>query len=133
MKRHYDEKGLTLIEVIFAVGILSVGLIAILSLFPAGLKMSQQATYTSRATILAQSIIEEIRLHAASGESLSTIKGKYEITNRTALPEDGRFEYEINWNSTGISDLHEIEVKLFWPICAQKQRENLFVTYLYKP
>ncbi|HBR13686.1 MAG TPA: hypothetical protein DD697_03200, partial [Candidatus Komeilibacteria bacterium] len=52
--------GFTLIETLIALAILTVAVLAIVQLFPLGLKAGQQAKNTTRATNLAQARMEEL-------------------------------------------------------------------------
>ena len=54
--------GFSLIELIIALGILSVGLVGAIRVFPLGLRASQRTEMSSRATILAQRTLEELKL-----------------------------------------------------------------------
>ncbi|OIP23519.1 hypothetical protein COX95_01270 [bacterium CG_4_10_14_0_2_um_filter_33_32] len=54
-----SNKGFTLIEVIFALGIFAVGIVAILALFPKGIILGRQSKETTVAANLAQEKTEE--------------------------------------------------------------------------
>lgn len=56
-----DRKGFSLLEVMVAVVILAFGLLAIMHLFPIGLRASKISQDTTVATFLAQQKIEELR------------------------------------------------------------------------
>ena len=61
--RYTDSKkaGFSLLEVMFAVIILGVGLLAIMHLFPIGLRASKISQDTTVGSFLAQAKIEELR------------------------------------------------------------------------
>lgn len=54
------SKGLTLIEVIIAIFVLSIGFISVLQLYPLGIKTSRTSYHQSVASAIAQGKIEEI-------------------------------------------------------------------------
>ena len=60
------DRGFTLIEVIAAMTIISIGLISLLALFPTGIGVNQLSVGTTRATILCKSMMQEIKKAASS-------------------------------------------------------------------
>ncbi|MBN1916697.1 MAG: hypothetical protein JW889_02205 [Verrucomicrobia bacterium] len=56
------KRGLTLIEVVAALGIMGIGIVGILALFPTGLKQSEQAANYTTGAILGEYVIEQVRL-----------------------------------------------------------------------
>jgi prepilin-type N-terminal cleavage/methylation domain-containing protein len=54
--------GFSLIELIIAMAILSVGLVGAMRVFPVGLQASQRAKVNSRAVMAAQRILESLKL-----------------------------------------------------------------------
>ena len=51
-----------MVELVIAMGILSVGLVGAMRVFPVGLRASQRAEMSSRAAIIAQRTIESLKL-----------------------------------------------------------------------
>ena len=66
-----NDSGFTLIEVIAAMTIISIGLISLLALFPTGIGVNQLAVGTTRATILCKSMMQEIKKAAASTKDIN--------------------------------------------------------------
>lgn len=62
------RRAFTLIEVIAALAIIGLGLVGILSLFPVGIDASKRAGDLTNATILGQSVLDQIRSAANRGE-----------------------------------------------------------------
>jgi len=143
MKFFKHAHGLTLIEIIAAVGILAVGLVGILSLFPIGLRHARESTNISRATVLGQSVIEEIRQAVAEGKDITWLRNNYQIPKQD-LPEDNRFQYSVTINYAYINDeiptsgnivtpppgFHKVVVTMYWPPTATKQQQRMFITYI---
>ena len=131
-----QNHGLTLIEVIAAVAILAIGLVAIMSLFPVGLKMAQNSTYTTRASVAANTLLEEIRTQVASGKNISWLESNgYKEEARTPMVEDKRFDYTLRYdvNSPPLAKMHEVILKIYWPSGAIEPTERTFITYVYVP
>jgi type IV pilus modification protein PilV len=151
-----DNSGLTLIEIIAAVGILAVGLIAILSLFPVGLKSAQEATNVTRATLIGQSMIEEIRMKVAMQSSYDhdDIENEYATNGVVTFQEfsddppisfddsirDDYYQFQIfapeealynedDLNTT-IPGLYKITIKVYWFTPSMRRREKIFVTLI---
>jgi len=57
-----DNKGMTLLEIAISMAIMSIALVALANLFPIGLKASRRAADFSAASILAQRVVENIKL-----------------------------------------------------------------------
>jgi prepilin-type N-terminal cleavage/methylation domain-containing protein len=62
------RRAFTLIEVIAALAIIGLGLVGILSLFPVGIDASKRAGDLTNATILGQSVLDQIRAAANRGD-----------------------------------------------------------------
>lgn len=74
-----DVKGFTLIEVLVAVLLLSIGLLGLASLQAWGLRMTGNAMHRSQATLFANDMVERIRANVPGTDS-----GAYTVT----LPAD---------------------------------------------
>ena len=79
-RRHYGKQGLTLIEVLFAIAVMAVALLGVVSMFPAALRSVITGGQTSKATMLAREMVEMIQ--ADTFDSLDTY---YNGFNTTAL------------------------------------------------
>ena len=74
----HNNRGFTFIEISIALLILGVGLISILALFPIGFEAAARAFTLTRATFLAQGLMEELK----ESTGLSEEKVKDEAVNR---------------------------------------------------
>jgi len=109
--------GFALVEVILATAILSGGLLMIVRVFPLGLKIEQKVERYSTASLLGQTLMEEIKRRG------------YDDLNET-LPEDangqgigeGKFEeyqgygYEVGWWSTETPNLRKVRVRVLYAV-----------------
>jgi type IV pilus modification protein PilV len=61
---HPSRRGLTLIEVLFAVSVLAFALLGVAGMFPSAMRSVQSGGETSKATVLAREMIDMIRADA---------------------------------------------------------------------
>ena len=59
--RPLGRPGLTLIEVLFAISVMAIGLLGVASMFPAGLRSVITGGHTSKATMLVREMVEMIQ------------------------------------------------------------------------
>lgn len=117
----------SLIEVVIAIAILSVGLVGSMRVFPMGLRASRRAERVSRAVMAAERAIESLKLvswdHLGAGESTST-DGEYEVTTAIDQP-----------TVEGLVDsasLKRVSVTVHWPQ-EGRSRTLVLMTYLRRP
>lgn len=145
------KNGFTLIEVVFSMAVLLIGLVGVLSLFPVGLVASKKAGDYTTAALVAEQVIANIR---SAGYSVYTA-GTYasgsqgppgfidvdgpvdESATEDAddLPEG--FSWEAVVTDTNISNLRRVSLAVYW--IDQQARDDPagyrmenFVTYLAK-
>lgn len=92
--RRAGLRGFSLIELVVALGLLAVGLIGVVRLFPVGLRASHRSEVVSKATFLAQQQLEELKLlgyDAIAAEepafAMSGASGKYQWSTEIAPVE----------------------------------------------
>ena len=118
MMRRRITKGFTLIETIIALVVLAVGLVAVLSLFPVGFNSAMRAADLTKAAVVAQWKMEDIK------------RIGYPVTAEasTAYPYDNKFSYTVtvaDINPPG--NLQQVTVTVSWG----SYNED-FVTYITK-
>ena len=116
--------GFSLIEIIIAIGILSVGLLGAMRVFPLGLHASQRTELSSRATMLAQRTLEKLKLTSwsqlADGETATNEDPFEVVTQITAGPLEELVDP---------TRLKQIVVTVRWEE-DHRPRTLAFVTYL---
>ena len=114
----------SLIELVIAMAILSVGIVGAMRVFPVGLRASQRAEMNSRAAIVAQRTIESLKLKSwdelAEGDT-SIEESNFEVTTRIARPTIEHLADPTR--------LKTVEVSVGWTQDG-RPRELTFVTYV---
>lgn len=62
MKKSRNQRGLSLLEILLAIVLLAMVIMATATVYPGGFKLNATNKYASQATALAQAIVEEIKL-----------------------------------------------------------------------
>ena len=72
-----DERadGFTLIEILIATSILTLGLVGILALFPVAIKAGRTVVEASNSVVIAQSVVDAIRSGIRNSKGLSKQQG----------------------------------------------------------
>lgn len=81
-----NNHGISIIEVMVAITIFSIGLLTIITAFPLALKISNQSSQTTVAINLAQAKIEEIFYLDYENVPLGTIEVKHRLANENNNP-----------------------------------------------
>jgi len=136
-KRTYlAQMGFALVEVILATAILSGGLLMIVRVFPLGLRIEQKVERYSTASLLGQTLMEEIKrrgyddLSEAFSEEATghgTGEGKFE--------EYKGYSYEVEWWDTETPNLQKVRVRILYEEPGAEDKNNPrqyleLVTYL---
>ncbi len=120
------ERGFSLIELVIALGILSVGLVGVMRVFPIGLRASQRTEQSNRAVIAAQRAIETLKLKSwdelVEGQTSVQDDG-FDVTTRIS-----RLDLEAVSDPVQLKAI-EVTVRSASP---GQPRESTFVTYLHR-
>ena len=90
MKTKFDNSGFSLTEVLMAVGILSMGMMLIATMFPVGIYLTTVATERTMAAIVCDEALAKIRLYGIGTPSSNT--GDYEAIAGLAI-NSSEFSY----------------------------------------
>ncbi len=97
--RNRDIHGLTLIEVMVAIGLIAVSLMLILSMIPAGIQSSQRASDIQMAAAWARQLLEETPQPSSStppaDEELSKTIGPTQFQATRKVRITGNYLYQI--------------------------------------
>lgn len=124
MKNKWTKTGFTLIEIVISLAILSIGIVAVLSLFPVGFDAAARSTDLTKTTFFAQQKMEEIKRNGYQ-ETPTTTSGTF---------SDPRFTYTATITTMSTPNLNQVTLTVSWPYKG-KTCDEAFVTFIpkYKP
>lgn len=124
--------GFTLLEVVVAMAILGLGLVAIMELFSSGLRLARLSGEYSKAVSLARTKMEEVRIAdpLAEGEEQGEFDKDYRW--KVGVKKVEMFAAEQKEFQT-LVELYQIQVSVIWGV-GPGERSAIFETYrLMKP
>ena len=129
-----DKKGITLIEVMVSVVLISVGVMALLTLLPSGWRLSGTSDRLGRAAGVLQGEMErnEIQVMNLKNAVTATLPGAPET--RTVLgsgrstPQPGDIPYLVQTERTDLGGTWRVRVRVTWQGNATGIAESLIVT-----
>ncbi len=121
-KTEATKHGFTLIEIITALAIMTIGLLSILALFPVGFHASKRAADFTKVTLFAQGKLEEIKMEGFDNAENEAVSDEGNT--------DGIFSREVTVSSvSGYDNLKEVTVKVSWSERGQTHEQE-FKTYI---
>ena len=132
------NKGFTLIEIIIALLVLGIGLVATMAYMPAGLDASRKAADINKAAMLARSIFAQSKAmsetNIANVDALDTA-GAFIAADTSgafiAIANYVGFEYKIDVNTKLLGQLRDVIVTVRWKFHG-KLRTEIYKTQLVK-
>lgn len=124
------ERGFSLIELVVALGLLGVGLIGVVRLFPVGLRASKRSEVISKATLLAQQQLEEVKTFGF--DALIATPPPFPLAGAS-----GNYRWTVTIHDVEVAgvpasnELRAVTVNVSWPEGGQTRTTGL-VTYLAK-
>jgi type IV pilus modification protein PilV len=119
-----DHRGFTLAEVLVAMMILTIGLVALVGLFHVGLQATQVGQQKSTAVFLAEQKLEQIKAWAistAAGRGYATITNGAPSTAAccaadayNSIPSYGTYRRQVNINDGPVPNTKQIQVQVFY-------------------
>jgi Tfp pilus assembly protein PilV len=108
------ERGTTLAELMIALVVLSVGILAVAQLFPSGTSTQVQSRMTNTANYYAQEKLEQLRTLAWADAALTA--GRHPTTGSEALGDQGQWQrfYEVSAMTAPLVNLKKVEVTVQW-------------------
>ena len=122
------ERGSTLIELMIALVLLTVGILAVGQLFPAGSRSQLQARMTSSGSYYAQEKLEQLAGNAWTDASLSV--GRHPASGSESLGPAGQWRrfYEVTAMAAPLDNLKKVTVTVQWTF--QGDRTVTSTTYV---
>ncbi len=117
--------GFSLVELVIAMAILGLGLVGAMRIFPVGLRASQRAQFRSRAALIAQRMLESLKLKP--WEQLEEEETSQEEDGFTVVTKITRPTLE---HLTDTSAVKALEVDVQWNE-EGKSRTLTLATYVY--
>lgn len=124
--------GLSLIEATITIAVLSIGLLAIIQLFPLSMKLSRTAEQSTIATNLAQAKIEELFSLGYENIEIGNIEVKHRLSSN---PENPFYHYQrqtiieyVDENlitSVSTTGIKKINVTVYWQSPSTRLERNL--------
>lgn len=114
LKSIKDEKGVTLVELLAAIAILSIIVTAFLAFFIQAARTNSQTNEVNEATFLAQEEIERVTHYSNENETVEAMKEALNFENNTRLtnPAAGVVVSTMITDPSGESDLYKIVVEV---------------------
>lgn len=132
------KNGFTLIEIIAALGILALGILGILALFPVGLDAQKRALDYSNVAILAEWKMADIlyRSHLAGSQNSLTYATDYPTSTPDPEPfsQNQKFlwHYDVSQPNASLTNLYRVDLFIYSTGSTSTPIERV-VTYVEKP
>ena len=117
-----SETGFTLIEILIALLVLGVGLIATMAYMPAGLVASRKAADINKAAMLARGVFAEVK--AVSETSISSADALDTAGVFTAAADYPGYAYSVDVNPKNAAQLKTITVTVQWTFKGKFQTDT---------
>lgn len=120
--------GFTLVEVVIAMVILSVGLLATLAMFPVGIKAGRRSTASTEVAIVAGRLLEQVQV--AGYDGMTADPPRVELSG-----QEGRYRYDIATTEPTLEGVdsaaavRRVDLTFSWEEQGATQQET-FVTYV---
>ena len=130
------QSGFTLMEILIAVAVLAIGVVAVVNLFPVGLQAARRTANFSDAAALAQRQMELYRAYGY-GEiddmfgSIPAGDTDYypDQTDTEVFPDDEDYSWWMMLEKHNTLNMFEMTLNIYWLDGGQEQYET-FVTYI---
>lgn len=99
--------GFTLLEVMIALALVSIGLIALLGLGNRSIAVGERVQRLTTATLLAQQKMTELELAAAAGSNLQADQGDF-------APPYELFRWRSEFSTTPLASVRRVDVIVIW-------------------
>ncbi len=109
-----SERGTTLAELMIALLVLSLGILAVGQLFPAGSRSQQQARMTTAASYYAQEKLEQLTGQSWTGTDLA--EGRHPASDYETMGSQGQWKrwYQVTTMAAPLDNLKRVVVTVEW-------------------
>lgn len=106
-----SNKAFTLIEIIIALTILGIGLISVMAYLPVALDATRKASDLTKASLLAQSVLEEIKSVSAND---ITQADNFDLGTYFSSSLYPGFAYKVEINPKGVVPYKSVNIIIQW-------------------
>jgi Tfp pilus assembly protein PilV len=112
--RSRHERGTTIAELMVALVVLSIGILAVSQLFPAGTRTQVQSRMTNNANYYAQERLEQLRCLDWADADLTA--GRHPTSGTESLGTSGQWQrfYEVTTMAAPLGNLKRVDVTVYW-------------------
>jgi len=111
-------RGFTLLEIMVALSVLSIGIVTVLELFSGSLRLADRASRRTQAVIYAQEVMDRLFEEETldDGEESGEVGGGYSWVSRVqeVRPEEEGERFQTRENTLSPTRLKELEVRVYW-------------------
>ena len=106
---HYSLRSFTILEMVIAIGLLAVGVVAALSLYTSAVRQFKEAVDSSQVALLSEFILSEAQTYLNDNESADI--DRIDWTKHDDFPG---FEYMVEFTATEVPGEYKVEVVVGW-------------------
>ena len=112
-----SSKGFTFLEIVAALAVLAIGILAVITLFPVGIENSKRASERTRAALLAYQQLQRYRLlgYAYVTGSLAATQGQDQVFTMGDAYFVNRITVSPYSGATAGTNIREVTVTASWP------------------
>jgi len=126
MRTLNHQRGFTLIEVLVAVVVMTIGMLGVSILIIEGLRMNQSAIYRSTAVSLAADMAERLRAGGRADFAAAERAG-WRQQVAAQLPDGATATIEVSPAAGGLPSRH-FEIRLQWPAAGRPEKATYRLT-----
>jgi uncharacterized protein (TIGR02598 family) len=138
--RFTNRIGFTLVEVMLALAIVSIGLIAILGLLPTGLRSARDAADNTLSATIIQDVFSNIRSQPFGSVDLGNGPLNLNVTGSQILFYDSSggqtnlaaayYRVVVSFQAQPVPGLSFVQASVLWPAVSANPVTNVFTTYV---
>lgn len=125
-----DRKGISMMEVLVSVALISVGVLGLVTLLPSGWRLSGTADMLGRGAAILQSELEanEILIMNENNPVTLTVPDKQVFGSGKGTPQGGDIAYTVHTERADLGGSFRVRVQVTWPNNGVGISESVIVT-----